>query len=254
MVRAPFRPTDHPGPSSQGNGANLPLQMVSIQGHVGRGQNHCAGGFPLQGVPGGLGERMGREAHLGDHRLVEPGQEGLDKGLGIFPAIGQLRCALHSRLAAVGFLLLQAPDAIPGRGDQRGLSPVGGPKAAAGLTPAWGRHAAIPGLGKALGDDIPLRQQDAPDLPPRRPHHRRGPGGRDGNGAFVLVARERPAGARVQLAFSVPARFARRFVQRSPLARQNRRSQGLRAGRQQLRCALDPLRQRAPTQPHPRLD
>ena len=57
-------------------------------------QEHFEGRFPLQRLPGRLREGIGGEEHVGHHRLVEPGKEGLDERLGMLPALGQLRFGL----------------------------------------------------------------------------------------------------------------------------------------------------------------
>ena len=64
MAGTHFRPTEQPVAPAQGNGANLPFQMIGIDGHVGIGQKHFQRRFPLQRIPRGLGEGIGREEHL----------------------------------------------------------------------------------------------------------------------------------------------------------------------------------------------
>lgn len=49
MARAHFRPAEEPVAPAQGNDANLPFQMIGINGHVGVDEKHFERRFPLQG-------------------------------------------------------------------------------------------------------------------------------------------------------------------------------------------------------------
>ena len=71
-------------------GPNFPLQMIGINGHVGIGQKHFERRFPLQRIARRLAEGIGGEQDLRDHRLFEPGKEGLDQRFGVLPAMREL--------------------------------------------------------------------------------------------------------------------------------------------------------------------
>jgi hypothetical protein len=94
MAGTHFRPTEQPVPSSQGNGANFPFQMIGSNGHMRVGQKHVERGFPLQGIPRGVGEGMGGQEHLGNHGLFEPGKEGFDERVRVLTAVRELGVGL----------------------------------------------------------------------------------------------------------------------------------------------------------------
>ena len=94
MPGADFRPTEQPVAAAQRNGANLPLQMIGIERDIGVGQKHFEGGFAFQRIAGRLGKGIGGQEHFGNHRLFEPGKEGLDQRFGILAPMSELGLCL----------------------------------------------------------------------------------------------------------------------------------------------------------------
>jgi hypothetical protein len=75
VLRAHVGSAEEPMAPAQGNSPNLPFQMIGIWRDIGIRQKHFERDFPLQGVPGGLGEGIGGEQGLRREGLLEPAKE-----------------------------------------------------------------------------------------------------------------------------------------------------------------------------------
>ena len=90
MPRADFRPAKEPVLAAQGHGANLPFQMIRINGHVGIGEKYFQGGFALERVLCRLAKGIRREENFRHHRLFEPDKEVFYPWLAVLPAMREL--------------------------------------------------------------------------------------------------------------------------------------------------------------------
>ena len=192
-ARPDFGPTEQPVPPTQREGANLALQVMSVQWNLRILQKHFQCLRPFQGVAGRVGEGIGGQQGLRAAALLEPDKEGGHPGLAVLGPVSRLGLRCNPALTDPRVVRRERSDAGQGLGDQRGFGPFRINEVPPGMTPTLGVDEAGDGLDKAVVDEVAVCDSYATETAQRLPHHCARAGGRTGEGALVRVTVEGPA-------------------------------------------------------------
>src|SRR5205823_14767943 len=107
-----FRPAEQPVFAAQGNGANLPLQVVSVERDIGVFEKDAQGVLPLQRIASRFGKGIGRQQHVRAQRGSKPGKERLHYGLGVLGAEVELGGVLQPACTDRGLVLIEEADEV----------------------------------------------------------------------------------------------------------------------------------------------
>ena len=91
IAGAHFGPAEEPVFSADGNRANLPLQVIGIERHVGIREKDSQRGAPIKRIEGGLPKRIRGEEHGVLHCILQPREELGDHGSGMRSSLVEFR-------------------------------------------------------------------------------------------------------------------------------------------------------------------
>lgn len=204
VLRPDFRPAEHPVLPADGNGPDLPFQMVGVQRNRRVFKEHLQRLFAIQGVGRRLSKWVRRQQRLLGLQLPQPREQVLHEGLAMHGPSGEM--LVRSKGPQLLFCLVQGCNPVQGLDRELPVAGQGLLEPTPGMDPAGGMaHSLVPGRVLVVGI-VTVGHQGARESGQQVVDHGVGAAGREVERHLVLVAVKWP-----EIGRGHPA-FARRLV------------------------------------------